>query len=70
MPHEAAKLLLKQADTCRARKDAVRAAIGLGMPLYEIEAYLDWLDTLRPPPHGDGSLGNGRTRDPDTGSRS
>jgi hypothetical protein len=46
--HEAAKLLLEQAETFRARMEAVHAAAQLGMPLDEIEAYLDWLDACDP----------------------
>jgi hypothetical protein len=47
MPHEIAKLLLEHAGTFLERTEAVRTAIKLGMPLREIEAYLDWLDTIR-----------------------
>ncbi len=48
MAHEPAKLLLEQAETFPQRMEAVRSALSLGMPLYEIEAYLDWLDSQRP----------------------
>jgi len=48
MAHEIAKLLLEQADTFLERTEAVKTAIGLGMPLKEIEDYLDWLDLIRP----------------------
>ena len=44
MAHEIAKLMLEHADTFMQRAEAVRTAISLGMPLNEIEAYLDWLD--------------------------
>ena len=47
MAHEIAKLMLEHADTFLKRSEAVRAAISLGMPLNEIEAYLDWLDAAR-----------------------
>jgi len=47
MAHEAAKLLLEQADTFVKREEAIKAAIALGMPLSEIEEYLDWLDLVR-----------------------
>jgi hypothetical protein len=47
MAHEIAKLLLEHADTFLQRTDAVRTALSLGMPLQEIEAYLDWLDSVR-----------------------
>lgn len=46
MAHKIAKLILEQAKTFLSRKEAVNAAIELGMPLEEIEAYLDWLDSL------------------------
>ena len=48
MAHETAKQLLQQAGTFPQRTEAVRQAILHGMPLDEIEAYLDWLDTIRP----------------------
>jgi hypothetical protein len=47
MSHEIAKLLLEHAETFLERKEAVKSALALGMPLAEIEAYLDWLDSLR-----------------------
>lgn len=47
MVHEIAKLLLEHADTFLKRTEAIKAALRLGMPLYEIEAYLDWLDLVR-----------------------
>lgn len=54
MRHEIAKLLLEHAKTRPEFDDAVRAAIKLGMPLAEIEEYLDWLGVVpredRPPP--------------------
>jgi DNA-binding transcriptional MerR regulator len=50
MAHKIAKLLLKQAGTFLDRSQAIAAAIALGMPLNEIEEYLDWLDATRPPP--------------------
>lgn len=46
MAHKIAKLILEQAQTFLSRKEAVNAAVELGMPLEEIEAYLDWLDSL------------------------
>lgn len=48
MAHEKVKQLLEQARTLEQRTDAVREAISDGMPLNEIEAYLDWLDAVRP----------------------
>jgi hypothetical protein len=47
MVHEIAKLLLEHADTFIERTEAVRSALKLGMPLHEIETYLDWLDMMR-----------------------
>lgn len=47
MAHEIAKLLLEQADTFVQREEAIKRAIELGMPLAEIEQFLDWLDTVR-----------------------
>jgi hypothetical protein len=57
--HEIAKLLLEKADTFLARTEAVKAALELGMPLNEIEEYLDWLEACRggfadgPPPNNE-----------------
>ena len=45
--HEIAKLILEHAETLCEREDAVRHALFLGMPLNEIEAYLDWLEFVR-----------------------
>ena len=47
MAHEVAKLLLEHAGTFLERTEAIKAALNLGMPLDEIEAYLDWLDLVR-----------------------
>lgn len=44
MAHKIAKLLLEQADSFLDRTEAVKTALRLGMPLHEIEAYLDWLE--------------------------
>jgi DNA-binding transcriptional MerR regulator len=49
MANKIAKLLLEQADTFLERTKAIETALYLGMPLHEIEEYLDWLDTVRPP---------------------
>jgi hypothetical protein len=45
MAHEIAKLMLEHAGTFLERAEAIRVAISLGMPLNDIEEYLDWLDT-------------------------
>jgi hypothetical protein len=47
MAHEIAKLLLEHSRTFLERAEAVKSAMGLGMPLNEIEAYLDWLEMAR-----------------------
>ena len=47
MSHEIAKLLLEHAETVIERTEAIQSAISLGMPLAEIEEYLDWLDAMR-----------------------
>jgi DNA-binding transcriptional MerR regulator len=49
MAHEIAKLLLEHAETSFERQEAIRLALNLGMPLAEIDEYLDWVDQLRPP---------------------
>jgi len=48
MAHEIAKLLLEHADTFLERTEAIETALSLGMPLHEIEEYLDWVDSARP----------------------
>ena len=47
MAHEIAKLLLEHADTFLKRTEAVKSAMELGMPLAEIEEYLDWVALVR-----------------------
>jgi DNA-binding transcriptional MerR regulator len=56
MAHEIAKLLLEKAGTFLERTQAIEAALQLGMPLNEIEEYLDWLDSVRgaAPPKSNG----------------
>jgi hypothetical protein len=49
MAHEIAKLMLEHAGTFLERTEAIRTAMSLGMPLEEIENYLDWLDSSRGP---------------------
>jgi hypothetical protein len=46
MAHEIAKLLLEHAETFLGRTEAIDTAISLGMPLHEIESYLDWLEQV------------------------
>jgi hypothetical protein len=50
MRHKIAKLMLEKAGTFLERAEAVRVALSLGMPLAEIEEYLDWLDATQGPP--------------------
>ena len=47
MVHEIARLVLEQADTFLSRQDAIKTALDWGMPLHEIEDYLDWLDIIQ-----------------------
>jgi hypothetical protein len=44
MAYEDAKHRLGQVETADQRRDEIRSALSLGMPLYKIELYLDWLD--------------------------
>ena len=48
MTHKIAKLMLENAGTFLERTEAVETAISLGMPIHEIEEYLDWLELTRP----------------------
>jgi DNA-binding transcriptional MerR regulator len=66
MAHKIAKLILEHVGTFVERVDAIRAAIDLGMPLQQIEEYLDWLDAMRGPP-SNGNPQDGRA-DNDRGS--
>ena len=50
MTHEIAKLMLEHAGSFLERAEAIRVAMSLGMPLNEIEQYLDWLDAMHGPP--------------------
>jgi len=47
MSHSIAKLILESARNAREREEAIERALALGMPLHEIEEYLDWLDANR-----------------------
>ena len=46
MAHEIAKLMLENSKTFLEREEAVETALSLGMPLGDIEEYLDWLEML------------------------
>jgi DNA-binding transcriptional MerR regulator len=61
MAHEIAKLLLEHAGTFLERTEAIETAISLGMPLNEIEEYLDWLDATRGPRTKNGGQTEGDT---------
>ena len=50
MAHQIAKLLLEHADTFLKRTEAIETAMSLGMPLHEMEEYLDWVDTVKSQP--------------------
>ena len=54
MAHEIAKLLLEHADTFLERTEAIKTALSLGMPLKEIEDYLDWIDMMKSSSGADG----------------
>ena len=60
MAHEIGKLLLEYAGSFLERTEAIKVAMSLGMPLREIEEYLDWLDASRPLP----SEGGEKKREP------
>lgn len=47
MANEKAKLLLENAGDYFERITAIQSALHLGMPMEEIEDYLDWLRLLR-----------------------
>ncbi len=49
MAHKIAKLILEHADSIANRTTAIQKALDIGMPLREIENYLDWLDSIRQP---------------------
>jgi hypothetical protein len=45
--HEIAKVILEHAETLWERSEAIEKALYLGMPLNEIEEYLDWMAMVR-----------------------
>ena len=47
--------MLEHADTFLERTEAIKVAMSLGMPLNEIQEYLDWLEATRPPKPDDSS---------------
>jgi hypothetical protein len=61
MAHEQVKQLLERATNELERADAIRQAILAGMPLAEIETYLDWLDAVRAQAGGASSQANSRS---------
>ena len=75
MSHKIAKLLLEHADTFLERTEAVKTALSLGMPLREIEEYLDWLEIVKSQPtdrsaepgQGPENRGPGKRRRPKAG---
>jgi DNA-binding transcriptional MerR regulator len=44
MSQQKAKQLLNGARTLIERENAIQSAINLGMPIHEIQEYLDWLE--------------------------
>jgi DNA-binding transcriptional MerR regulator len=46
MAHEIAKLLLEHSGVLE-RSKVIQQALNLGMPLHEIEEYLDWVDSMK-----------------------
>ncbi len=48
MSHEIPKLLLSHTVSPAELDAAIKRAIELGMPLHEVEEFLDWLDVNRP----------------------
>ena len=46
MAHEIAKLLLEHSGILE-RSKVIQQALNLGMPLQEIEEYLDWIDSMK-----------------------
>jgi DNA-binding transcriptional MerR regulator len=46
MSHEIAKLLLEHSGILE-RSKVIQEALNLGMPLHEIEEYLDWIDSMK-----------------------
>ncbi|MGY8769432.1 MAG: hypothetical protein ACKVH8_13520 [Pirellulales bacterium] len=46
MAHEKAKLLLETSNDYIEHIAAVQTALQMGMPMEEIEEYLDWLDLI------------------------
>ena len=47
MAHKIAKLILEHAGTFVDRAKAVETAMSMGMPLSEIEEYLDWVEMVK-----------------------
>lgn len=67
MAHEIAKLLLEHAGTFLERTEAVKSAMAMGMPLNEIEEYLDWVDLIRQQPNRPQPPEAPRSERPETG---
>ena len=70
MAHEIAKLLLEHAGTFLERTEAIKSAMVLGMPLDEIEEYLDWVDLIRQKPKRPQPPEDPRSKRPETGETS
>ena len=48
MAHDVARFFWEHAERFIDRQQAVREAIEHGIPLSEIEEYLDWLELVKP----------------------
>ena len=60
MAHEIAKLLLEHAGTALERGKAIQTAVQLGMPLSEVDEYLEWLSLLQGKTEGNGQEASGK----------
>jgi hypothetical protein len=70
MAYRIAKLMLEHAGTFLARAEAVRVALSLGMPLDQVQEYLDWLDATRGPPLDDSAAAEPTSNDTHSSSSS
>ena len=64
MAHEIAKLVLEHSETFLERSQAIKTALSMGMPLNEIEEYLDWLAVVRAQKPSDGKGSPSDASDP------
>jgi hypothetical protein len=64
MSHKLAKLLLSQAISTTEVEEAIKQAIELGMPMHEIQEYLDWVDATGIRPNKKTSQPENKAHDP------